>query len=162
MGNLSVGLTIWPVGARRLQAASHQLAVGVPMFVHFAAKLVTAISSAGNAKGAKDGKRLTGGKCRIQKGLETKAKCHLMKSLRMEIQTCKVLCAAVQALIHATANKCHKCNSNSVSSSCKVGSVKSKPMVQRANHQMEQAADVVETDAIKHNHKTAFRKFVVH
>ena len=49
-----------------------------------------------------------------------------------------------------------QCNSNSVSSSCTVGSVKSKPMVQHANHQTEQAADVVETDAIKHNHKTAF------
>ena len=53
-----------------------------------------------------------------------------------------------------------QCNSNSVSSSCKVGSVKSKPMVQRANHQMEQAADVVETDAIKHNHKTAFENLL--
>jgi len=52
------------------------------------------------------------------------------------------------------------CNSNSVSSSCTVGSVKSKPRVQHANHQTEQAADVVETDAIKHNHKTAFENLL--
>ena len=106
MGNLSVGLTIWPVGARRLQAASHQLAVGVPMFAHFAAKLVTAISSAGMQRVQKT-EKTDRRKMSNSKGLETKAKCHLMKSLRMEIQTCKVLCAAVQALIHATANKCH-------------------------------------------------------
>ena len=52
------------------------------------------------------------------------------------------------------------CNSNSVSSSCTVGSVKSKPRVQHANHQTERAADVVETDAIKHNHKTAFENLL--
>ena len=61
-----------------------------------------------------------------------------------------------------TCNSQHvsQCNSNSVSSSCTVGSVKSKPMVQHANHQTEQAADVVETDAIKHNHKTAFENLL--
>ena len=106
MGNLSVGLIIWPVGARLLQAASHQLAVEVPMFVHFAAKLDTAISSAGMQRARKT-EKTDRRKMSNSKGLETKAECHLMKSLRTEIRTCKVLCAVVQALIHATANKCH-------------------------------------------------------
>ena len=53
-----------------------------------------------------------------------------------------------------------QCNSNSVSSGSTVGSVKSKPMVQPAYHQTEQAPDVVETDTIKHNHKTAFENLL--
>ena len=86
--------------------ASHQHAVGVPMFVLFAAKLDTDISSAGMQRVVKTEKtdkwrRLN------SKGLETKVEYHLMKGPRMEIQTCKILCAVVRALMHATANKCH-------------------------------------------------------
>ena len=53
-----------------------------------------------------------------------------------------------------------QCNANSVSSGSVVGSVKSKPMVQPADYQTEQAADVVEKDTIKYNHKTAFENLL--